>query len=74
MLFCLILFLKGYLGEQVNLIDRIHILRFLYYISVGCFQIRNPEHHLKVQLIRLVIDNNDLSFSFFFCRFMIEKY
>ncbi|CAF0829649.1 unnamed protein product [Adineta steineri] len=38
----------GYLGEQVNLFDRIHVLRFLYYIAVGCFQIRDPQHHLKV--------------------------
>ncbi|CAF4592217.1 unnamed protein product, partial [Rotaria magnacalcarata] len=38
----------GYLGEKINLFDRIHVLRFLYYITVGCFQIRNPEHHLKI--------------------------
>ncbi|CAF0977761.1 unnamed protein product [Rotaria sp. Silwood1] len=38
----------GYFAEKINLFDRIHILRFLYYISVGCFQIRNPEHHLKI--------------------------
>jgi len=38
----------GYFGEQVNLFDRIHILRSLYYLFVGCFQIRNPEHNLKI--------------------------
>ncbi|UJR32808.1 hypothetical protein I4U23_020270 [Adineta vaga] len=38
----------GYLGEQVNLFDRIHVLRFLYYVAVGCFQIRNPEHNLQI--------------------------
>ncbi|CAF0754839.1 unnamed protein product [Adineta ricciae] len=38
----------GYLGEQVNLFDRIHVLRFLYYTFVGCFKIRNPEHHLQI--------------------------
>lgn len=38
----------GYLGEQFNLFDRIHVLRFLYYTAVGCFQIRDPQHHLKV--------------------------
>lgn len=40
------------MGEQLNLFDRIHVLRFLYYVAVGCFQIRDPEHHLKVFRIR----------------------
>lgn len=59
----------------MKLFDRIHVLRFLYYVAVGCFQIRNPEHHLKV-LFKLKKKKElieEIKMVLFSNRYMIEK-
>ncbi|CAF1217711.1 unnamed protein product, partial [Didymodactylos carnosus] len=39
---------QSYVLENLNLLKRIEAIRLLYYISIGCFQIRNPQHQLKI--------------------------
>ncbi|CAF3647451.1 unnamed protein product [Rotaria sordida] len=38
----------GYYCEQMNLFTRIDLIRNLHYLSIGLFQKRHPECHLKV--------------------------
>ncbi|CAF1369522.1 unnamed protein product [Adineta steineri] len=38
----------GYLCEQANLFTRINLIRKLHYLSIGLYQKRYPECHLKV--------------------------
>ncbi len=55
MKYCLVLFtnknifIQGYYCEQMNLFTRVDLIRKLHYLSIGLYQKRYSQCHLKVE-------------------------
>ncbi len=47
--------LQGSIGETMNLFTRVQLIRNLHYFSIGLFQKRDPECHLKVNKIIYIL-------------------